>query len=647
MAKKINYNTRTFDEYKEQLKDFTRKYYPTIINDFNDASIGQFFIDLNAAVADNIGYHTDRMFQETQLDFAQERRSLFNIARTNGFRIGGKRPSVVEAKWSCFVPALGNNPDYSYAPIIHKGTQASGGGQKFELLEDLNFRQQFNSSGVSDREFIPVSDSNGRTIGYTIHKYSVMTSTESKIFKYPVSSFDVKPFMEIVLPESNVTNIQSILIKEGYDNETPSSFDFLEESDDRWYEVGSLIEDKIFVKDLVMSKSFADTLIDGIPNVSSGYTTGNTYYATMADGSVVCGFIPSIGKWKTMKRKFITEYTDKGYCKIIFGSGVNSEDVDGSTYYNASDFARYQLNNIINNENLGQLPPTNSTIYVYYSIGGGSQSNIAANTMTGIPYLNISINGSDQSVVNTTRNSITVTNTIPSVSGRDELSNDEVRYLIKYNNASQDRCVTIKDYHNRIMTMPTQFGAPFKIGVSEKNNKILITMLGLTYDGKLSQEISKVMVDNISEYLSEYKMINDYVEIQPGKILNLEFQIDVTIDSNQQQQDVAKEIALYVGDYLDINNHKLGQEIYVSKMKSHIAGISGVKNLIDLKVFNLHGGQYSPNVTKQSVVMDTTRDIYRSQINLNVSDGVLYSDDDTMFEIKHPKTDIIINAKYR
>src|ERR1035441_4882756 len=98
MAKSINYNARIFDDYKDELKTFTQNYYPTIINDFNDASVGQWFIDLNSAVADDLGYYMDRMFQETQLDQAQELKSLLNIARTNGFRVGGKRPTVVRSE---------------------------------------------------------------------------------------------------------------------------------------------------------------------------------------------------------------------------------------------------------------------------------------------------------------------------------------------------------------------------------------------------------------------------------------------------------------------------------------------------------------------------------------------------------------------
>lgn len=651
MGKSISYNARTFDDYKEQLKFFTKKYYPTIVNDFNDAAIGQWFMDLNAAVVDDLGYYSDRMFQETQLSQAQERKSLLNIARTNNLRVDGKKASILEAEWSCVIPVNGNSPDFRYAPILYKGTQASGGGQKFELSEDLDFGQQFNRNGVSDRSFIPIRTSNGTISGYKVTKTCLMTSSESRVYKQPLNSTDMKPFIEIILPENNVLSVESIIIKDGYDVVTPSIREFMAEVDvdgtpipDRWYEVSNFTEDKMFKKDYVQSAAFAESLLTNISGTTiSGATIGNTFVEYLDDNSRVYSFIPSVGVWTNVTRKFITEYTDKGYCKIIFGGGVNDLN---DKLYNASSFAKYQMNRIMNNRYLGELPPANSTVYVYYTVGGGAVSNIAAGAMTNISYRNMFVEGPDALVNSNVRNSLAVTNTTPSISGRDEFTNDELRYLIKYNNSAQDRCVTIKDYMSRILMMPSEFGAPLKVGVSEINNKILITLLGLNYDGTLSKEINTKMIDNMIEYLSEYRMINDYVEIQPGKIINLEFQVDVTVENSQDQANVAKAIALYIGDYMDINNHKLGEEIYVSKMKSAIGNITGVKNLIDLRVYNLFGDGYSTNHTKQNVYV-STQEQNKVQIDLVASDGVLYADDDAIFEIKKPKTNIIIKTKYK
>ena len=72
MAKKINYFARNFVDVRTELFNFIKQYYPDLFSDFNDASVGTMLLELNAATADMLSYHTDRMFQETQIDYAQE-----------------------------------------------------------------------------------------------------------------------------------------------------------------------------------------------------------------------------------------------------------------------------------------------------------------------------------------------------------------------------------------------------------------------------------------------------------------------------------------------------------------------------------------------------------------------------------------------
>ncbi len=70
--KKINYFARNFNDVRTELFNFIKQYYPNLFSDFNDASIGTMLVELNAATADMLSYNTDRVFQETQIDYAQE-----------------------------------------------------------------------------------------------------------------------------------------------------------------------------------------------------------------------------------------------------------------------------------------------------------------------------------------------------------------------------------------------------------------------------------------------------------------------------------------------------------------------------------------------------------------------------------------------
>ena len=123
---KISYATRDYQSIRTELLNYTKTYYPDLIQDFNDASIFSVFIDLNAAIADNLHYNIDRSIQETVLQYAQQRSSIYNIARTYGLKLPGQRPSVSLVDFSVTVPAFGDKEDERYLGILTRGSQVVG-----------------------------------------------------------------------------------------------------------------------------------------------------------------------------------------------------------------------------------------------------------------------------------------------------------------------------------------------------------------------------------------------------------------------------------------------------------------------------------------------------------------------------------------
>ena len=94
MAKQISYTTTDFQSIRLELINCVQTYYPDLIQNVNDASVFSVFLDLNAAVTDNLNFNIDRSLQETVLQYAQKNSSIYNIARTYGLKIPGLRPSI-------------------------------------------------------------------------------------------------------------------------------------------------------------------------------------------------------------------------------------------------------------------------------------------------------------------------------------------------------------------------------------------------------------------------------------------------------------------------------------------------------------------------------------------------------------------------
>lgn len=606
MANKgIQYTSRNFADIRADLIDMVKQYYPDIFNDFNDASVGMMLLELNAAVGDMLSFNTDRMFQETQIDYAKERKSVLSLARTFGLKIPGKSPSVTIVDFTVTLPVFGDSFDISYAPIIRAGSQVTGGGKVFETSDDIDFSSPFTIGGIPNRIILPNFDSNNKLINYTVTKREIVLNGYTKTFKRIMSSSDVRPFLEVILPENNVLSIESVITLAGTNFiQEPSIADYLNPAN-QWYEVDALAEDKVFVED--------NTKITDNAGVRAG-------------------------KWISVNQKFIREYTDLGFTKMILGGG--SQDITSITQFDTNSAIASQIGNFLNNMSLGTVPTANTTMFIKYRVGGGADTNLGPNTLRGLGIVNMDVNGSSQQINNAVKNSLKVNNLFPALGGKDTPSVEEIKNMVKYNFSSQNRAVTIKDYQTRIAQMPGKYGVPFRCGVFEEQNKIKAYILGLDANAQLTNDSTSALRENIATYLADYRMINDYVQITNGRIVNLGFEIDLSIDKKVPSSQIISQVISDVQSYMHINKFHMGDNIYISPLIELINNVGGVMNVLDIRVFNKIGqGIYSVNEISQPYLDENTR-----QIDLT-DDYTIFGEPTTMFEIKVPSKDIVCRVK--
>lgn len=603
MAKKISYATRDFAGLREELVNLTKQYYPELISNFNDASVYSVLLDLNAAIADNLHFHIDRVWQETILDYAQQRQSLYSIAKTYGIKIPGNRPSVALCDFSINVPVRGDKDDERYEGILKTGAQISGGGQIFETIDDIDFSSPFNSKGEPNRLKIPNFDNNNRLISYTITKREAVVNGVTKIFRKTINENDQKPFLKVFLPEQNVLGVTSVIHKDGTNlGSNPTTDEFMS-SPYKWYEVNSLIEDKVFVQDPTTASD------------SSNFKSGDYIKVT---------------------NKFITEFTPEGYFSLTFGSG-NVDPMDNLDNYMTGNL-KVNLSTFLNNTSLGAIPKAGTTLYVKYRIGGGKNSNIGVNVINSLDNYDMSINGPVNTLNDQVAKTLRVTNITPSIGGADTPTIDELRNMIAYNFSAQNRAVTLNDYKSLIENMPALYGAPAKVNVMEEDNKIKIKLLSYDDRGNLIDVVSNTLKDNILNYLSNYRMINDYIEVQSGQVIDLGLEIDLVVNKNESQTEIIKSIIREVTSFFSIDKRKMGDPLLVGELQRVIGNVAGVVNVVDIRVYNLVGGNYSSTEISQSFVDPTTREILQI-------DKTIFMKSNQIFQIRFPNSDVKIRTK--
>ena len=149
VQKDVRYLNKDFGAFREGLIEFAKTYYPSTYNDFNEASPGMMFIEMASYVGDVLSYYVDTQFKEMLLSYAEEKKTVYEMAQVYGYKPRLTRPSVANVDVYQTVPAIGSGtavkPDMRYALTVDEGTQiTSTSDTKFTMLEDCNFK--FSSS---------------------------------------------------------------------------------------------------------------------------------------------------------------------------------------------------------------------------------------------------------------------------------------------------------------------------------------------------------------------------------------------------------------------------------------------------------------------------------------------------------------------
>jgi hypothetical protein len=537
------------------------------------------------------------------LQFAQQRSSIFNIAKTYGLKIPGQRPSVALVDFSITVPAFGDREDLRYCGILRRGAQINGAGQVFETVYDIDFASAVNAEGFPNRLKIPNFDSNNRLLNYTITKRETVVNGITKVFKRVITPNDVRPFFELFLPERNVLGVTSVLLKDGtqYAN-IPSVQEFLG-LDNRWYEVKALAEERVFIED--------PTKVADNPGIK-------------------------VGKYITATSKFITEYTPEGFLKMTFGGGSQSADEQLREF--ARNGYKLDLYKYSNNFALGSTLKANTTLFVQYRIGGGTTSNLGVNVINQIGTVSFFVNGPSDSVNTSVINSLSCNNVTAAIGGAPNPTTEEVRNLVSFNFAAQNRAVTINDYESIIRTMPSQFGAPAKASITEENNKIKIKILSYDESGNLTEITSNTLKSNIANYLSNYRMLNDYISIESANVIDLAFNIDVVLDNSQNQGAVIAQIVDSVNEYMSPKTREMGQNVNVSEIRRIIQSQNGIITVAEIQAFNKVGGQYSSSQTSQRYLDSETKQI-------ELVDDTIFAEPSQTYQVRFATKDINVRVK--
>ena len=615
--KDITYINKDFGQFRKNLIDFTKQYFPDSYNDYDETSPGMLFMEMASYVGDVLSYYADNNIKESLLEQATERSNIFDIAKELGYTPKNAIPAYTDVDVFQLVPSIGSGdnvqPDYNYALTIKPGFQIkqNDGPAVFRTLDSVDFA--FSSSiNTTEVTIYETDDTTKQPIYYLLKKKARAVSgtvkTTTFTFGSPIA------YDKVVLPDRNIIDVISC-----------------EESDgDNWYMVPYLAQDTVF---------------ESVPNLAENDP----------DLSVFRSDAPSLLKLRKSSKRFITRLRSDNLLEMQFGSGVsdnNDEEIvpnptnvgNGLAGFRRAIDVDIDPSNFLFTRTYGQSP-SNTTLTVKYTVGNGITDNVTSNVLTVVDFIEFEddVNSTNNAgIVNFVKSSVAVNNPTPATGAKSQDTLQDIKNNALANFATQNRLVTREDYIIRTYSMPAKFGSVAKAYIVpddqilqqdqvEKRvpNPLAMNMYVLGYNAnKQLVALNQAIKENLKTYLDHYRILTDAVNIKDAFIINIGVNFEITVLPNYNSNEVLLKCVSSLKDYFNIDRWQVNQPIIKSAITNIIGNVQGVQTVVAATVRNIYNSDngYSGNVY----------DLAPSTRN-----GIIYpSLDPSIFEVKYPNQDI-------
>ena len=606
----IQYINKDFGQLRQALINYAKTYFPTTYNDFSPTSPGMMFMEMAAYVGDVLNFYLDTQIQETYLEYTRESQNLYNLAYMFGYKPNVTGVASTNIDFYQQIPAnpITGNPDWSYTLVIEPNsvvTSNINSNLKFLIQDKIDFSV---SSSTNPTEINVYSYAGTQPTYYLLKKTAPAISSTIN-----VTSFTFGAPVEFDTVVINVQNIIKIL-------------DIFDSDGNEWYEVPYLAEDAIY-----------DT-IQNTPQNDPNFSANNDE-------------VPYLLRLKSVQRRFVTRFINSGSLQIQFGAGTTN-DIDevivpnpdnvglGLPYTQDKLTTAYSPTNFIFTKTYG-IAPSNTTLTVRYLTGGGVEANTASGTLTNLSSATINfLNNLPNSVAsqaNTIFNSVAVNNPEAASGGQNGDTIEEIRQNTISNIATQQRTVTPQDYLVRSLSLPSEYGTVAKAFIQKtKLQDILpgeiptsLDLFVLTYDrnGNLTAT-SSALKQNLSTYLSQYRVLGDSVNIKDAFVINIGVDFEIIVLPNFNSNDILLACNLVLQEIFAIRNWQINQPIILSDLFVALSRVNGVQSVSLIKITNKVGTSNGYSQYAYSIEGAT------------VNNTIYPSLDPMIFEVKYPLTDI-------
>lgn len=605
IKRNLTYLNKDFTEFRSSLINYSRTYFPTTYNDFSPSSPGMMLIEMASYVGDVMSFYLDNQYQETFLQYARQTNNVFDLAYMFGYKPKVTGVAMADIDFFQRVPVSGSTftPDFRYALIVsaNSSIQSNLNNNTSFLVEDpVDFTV---SSSGDPTEITIYATAAGNPSEYLLKKtrkaISATVNTTTFTFTTP------QEFATVNLIDNDIIGILDIVDSDG----------------NEWYEVDYLAQEMIY-----------KSIKNANPNDPNYYTDGSN--------------TPFLLQLEQVQRRFVTRVINETTTQLQFGAGTTA-DTDEEIVPNSNNVglglpfekdkltAAYSPTNFIFNNTYG-IAPSSTTLTVRYLTGGGISANVQANTLTTfngtLNFTTYNLSGAQQYF-----DSFAVNSPRAASGGQDGDTLEEIRQNASSNFATQLRNVTQDDYLVRALAMPPKFGVVSKayieptkvqnVGQGEINTTLDLYVLSSNNLNQLTTG-SAALKQNLSTYLSQYRIIGDTIGIKDAFIVNIGVEFDIITLPEYVNNEVLTNCISELQAYFAISEWQINEPIILRELYILLDRIEGVQTVKNITILN-----------KAGIGNGYSQFAYDVQ-GANIGEVIYPSIDPMIFEVKYPQSDI-------
>jgi hypothetical protein len=584
----INYTNREFSGIRDDLIQIAERLYPDSFQDFSEASFASLMVDMVSYVGDQLSFYLDYNVNEAFLDTAYQYNNILRHGRALGYKFTGRPSTFGKVALFVLIPASATalGPDSDYIPVMKKGSSfTSASGLNFSLIENIDFSDPKHTTVVAR-----VDETTGAPSFFAIKAYGTVVSGMYKNETVTVGAYE--RFNRVRLTTPNVSEVISVFDSEG----------------NEYFEVDYLSQDMVYKE--VTNNNFKN---DNVPSIIKPFLVSRKFVVD-----------------RTRQETFLQFGSGKaGETEVVAEPQTVAMEVFGKSYVTDTTFDPTKLSK---SDSMG-IVPSDTLLSVTLRTTNPTNSNVSTGQLNTV--LNANLQFKNQASLVSTKvsaiiNSLEVSNEKPITGDVTNPTSAELKQRIFDTFPTQDRAVTQADYENVAYRMPAKFGSIKRCSVqrdpdSEKRNLNFYVISEDSF-GNLTKTNSTIK-RNLKTWLTQYKMINDTIDILDPYILNFGIAFTIKVVNGADKFTTLNQCVNQLARSYSAG-HYIGEHFSISDIYAELKKVRGVLDVLKVRVVNKTGTNYS------GASIDISK-------NTSPDGNMIAVPKNAIVEIKFPSSDIV------